>query len=643
METFSFLGAYLAKVAILGVAAYGMGSIMWRRTQRSALAGSIASVLKLLHGFGILGLIALALGLAGWLQPRALQIVLALGVLIGFVAIGRSLRGVDSPFRKLRIPSFPRLAIYHWVAFAVCVAAALNVTVGALAPDAAQDSLWYHLSCARAWLHWHRPLAWPTVFPSGYALHASLLYAYALSLGDEIDCSVLYALSGFLTFLIAAMFARKWFGWKAALWSWFLCATAFATHQWFVPIHSGSDLFATMFATAGMLTILDALADPDAPRRSYEIRAAGWLLGWAVVTKLTALGYAVLPVTLLLFVTALLNWGRTSQGPTGDKKPLPCTFLDVVAFLSVAAVPVIIWGVRNISMGTGNPIFPLFRDLLPLKPEFSICRRNLAVNTVYPLSWDGLRMAFGNIAQKLEFLTTPRSPAFLFHAAVTCWGLFSREPSWRAIGFLGVIQWIIFFWTAGYNEIVRYFSLVYPTHFVFVGAAIARFEGWPALRPQLKQFALLAFIALLGYVYALRQYEWGSYHTVAWPYRPILRHEERLAYLATKQYQLANIYLYDAANRTLPADAGVLFPECAYPFYVDRRYLWVDDDLNFYDYLNDLGVRDETDLRLYLADHRVTHVIMSSSSLERYPIWKAVLEKVELPATSSPACLYRVR
>ncbi|MGC8741465.1 MAG: hypothetical protein ACP5UB_08410 [Candidatus Sumerlaeaceae bacterium] len=642
METFLLLLAYAGRAIVILTGAFGVGWLC-TRSSASLLPRSIAVVQTIAHGFGMLGLVALLLGLTRALSPTVLQVVLFMAT-AAFVAVAWRAR---LSFRFASLPlgfSMRQLSSHHWLIITVSALCLANVTIGALAPDASQDSLWYHLSCARAWLHWHAPYAWPTVYPSGYNLHGSLLYAYALSIGDEIDCSILYAVFGLLTFTGVAAYARDWFGWRAALWGWFLCATAYATYVWFVPINTGSDLMAAMFATLGVLAALDTLRyDDDHPRHRAQRNAAAWLLGWGVVTKLTVLGYVLLPVAAVLVVNTLGMPMRSVPAEHRSGAKVWQGAIDFLLFLCIAAIPLLVWSVRSIFYGAGNPFFPLFRDLLPLKPEFALTRRNLAINTMYPLSLQGFAEVCRNIPNKLTYAMVARSPGVLFHASLGLGLIVSRHKLWRAIGVIAVLQWVVFFWSRGFCETIKYFSVCFPAAFVFVAARVAHFEESSLATPALKRFALLAGIMLLSYIYAARQIEWGHYKTINWPYRPILRHKERLVYLSTKPYQLENIWLYDAANQLLPSHATVLFPDSAYPFYLNRKYIWVDDDLDFFRHLTNLGVSDGQDVRLFLSDRGVTHVIVSPRKLAQWPAWSTVLEPVNLSTPQTTARLYRVK
>lgn len=642
METLLQLSAYALRLTVFVFAAFGAGAIYPRFAFACGLS-PVFLLLRFINGFGWLGLAGLVLGLLGQLRPSALIAVLGVAALRGLadaIRMWQQRRQLLSRGCWLGRRMEPIL----FVLLLCNLGAALNVGLGALAPDAAQDSLWYHLACPRAWLHWHVPAAWPTVYPSSYHLHGSMLYSFALAWGDEIDASLLYALFGFLSFAVVAAYAAQWYGARAGVWAWFMSATAYATYVWFVPINTGSDLTAAMFASAGLLAALSASARPnDEPSASLEWRFAGILLGWGVVTKMTVLGYVLVPLAVTIVASRVARridlWRHRrssshSEWPYGGRAwPL----------LVLPLLPFALWGLRSYLFASGNPLYPMFRDILPLHKEFEITRRNIAVNTLYPFTFDGVRTMLENVPSKIEYAMMARSPGFLIHLATVLAGFWVADRRWRMFAGIGTLQWLVYLWSVGFGETIKYFALCFPVSFVFAAAMLLKFETFPHVTRWTKSLALAAFAFLLAFSYARRQIEWAQYNTVAWPYRPILARDQRLRYLATKPYGLENIDLYEQANRILPREATVLFPDNMYPFYLDRRYLWVDEDLDFFAYLRGLGIADAADLALYLADHGVTHVVAHPSHLASYPAWAQVLEEIPTTAPKATLKLYRVR
>ncbi|PKO18663.1 hypothetical protein CVU37_04560 [candidate division BRC1 bacterium HGW-BRC1-1] len=576
--TFLLVLVYLAKSAVALAAAVGAGGQVLARLRGEkpfvwspALDLAVCAVL----GLGLLGAVMVVTGLAGIWHP------VWVGALVLACAAGGAWRmwGDRKSWRSQRQEaqtSLPKAATTAsdaprwllWLIGLLCAAAALNTLLGALAPDAQQDSLWYHLSCARAWIWWGRLDAWPEVFPSNYALHGSVLYSIALMLGDEIDCSLLYALEGFLCFSVAALFARRWFGAVAGAWTWLLCATAYGANVWFVPINTGAELTVAMFATAGLLVAVEAGFGAGEARRNAALwMLSGVLTGFAVATKITALGYGLAPWLVLLAVAVVrrrVGWKMAAGA------------------VALACLPFALWAVRSATLGSGNPFFPMFREWMPMNESFSAAVAAAGAGggggrlDIHAFSPAGALEALRAVPDKLNFAVAERSPGFVLHAAVVLALFAVRDARLRALGAVALVQWVVYIWTAGQSETIKYFAMCYPAVFVAVGAGMAWLGARREVSPTLRYGGLAAVAAALAWTYGSKQVQWGGYETVAWGYRPVLTAEDRLSYLETKPFGLDLIRQYDELNRTLPRDAVVQFVSPTYPFYLNRRFYWRD-------------------------------------------------------------------
>jgi hypothetical protein len=278
--------------------------------------------------------------------------------------------------------------------------------------------------------------------------------------------------------------------------------------------------------------------------------------------------------------------------------------------------------------------------MLPIKPEYALTARNSSVNTLFPLTPAGFLAALGHFPLKMEYACSGRSPGFVLHAAVIAC-LFVPNRLARAFGALAAIQWVAYFWTLGTNETVKYLAMCYPAAFVMAAAGLARFEESRIVSRPVKALSLAALVLILAGAYAWKQYDWGSYSTVAWGYRPVLTPDDRRAYLITKEYELASLPLYEWINANTPRESVVLFADSAFPFYVKRRYLWSDEDLHRFALLREQGVVDRMDALLWLQDRKIDFVVAHPSSVEKHPGWRDALERVRTPGVSVPLALYK--
>ncbi|MCX7717646.1 MAG: hypothetical protein N2111_04480 [Candidatus Sumerlaeaceae bacterium] len=641
---------YLAHALMMLSAAYAAGALSglvpgWRR--RGGEQG-VPRALNLLLGTAAgAGLVATALAaeavargrfhglVLGWLPVWGGSLAVAGVVLLFYDRIESAVRrGTESSHHQsLACPLRDRLSLLHWVLIAASAVAALNVTIGALAPDSQQDSLWYHLSVARAWLEWDRFDAWPSVYPSNYSLLHSVLYAAMLRYGDEIHCSLLYALCGFVCYGAAAAFSRQWFGRRAAVWTWFLCATAHATHSWFAPINTGSDLVVAMFSTAGMLTALHLLFSHPAsawnPSQHQPIRAlwllSGFLIGCALATKMTTLGYIV-PAWLGLCLWAV--WRR------------PDLRWWTPAALLLTVLPFVPWAVRNGLYGCGNPLFPVAREWLPVREGWEAALRQPGHNSIFPLSLAGFMQAVEEWPRKIEYMATSRSAGFLLHAAVAA-GLLTRCRLARAAGAIVVAQWGAQFWTTGFNEVARYFAQCYPIVFPVVAGAIVWFEDRAPVSRVVRVAALAALALLLGGSYAAKQVEWGAHDSIGWRYLPVLTEADKRAYLSARDCDLPNYPLYEWINAHTPRDAVILMGDIAHPFYVKRRFLWGDENLGYFGFLQKYrGVRTPADARRWLAENGIDYVVARPGRAFNTSPWVAATTPTGVQV-GAPAMLLR--
>ena len=586
-------------------------------------------------GLGVLGSIILLIGLvefgsaeAAHLRMKYCAIVaLAAGFAIAAMRTvshlrSRSLRPLR-PFIRHLLSGLAGLSKLEKFLIAGCAVCALNVILGALAPDTSQDSQWYHLSVARAWLQWGRTFAWPYVFPSNTALHQSAIYSAVLSIGNEIDCSVLYAAEGFLCHFTTSYFAARWYGRAAGIWAWFLVATAMATNCWFVPIHTGNDLTVAMFSTAGLLLGIDLLfpnSDDLLPHKRSSFILPNVLIGFAVASKITALGYAFAPWLLLC------AWGLVKR---------PAMRAAIVTSLPLALLPFACWGVRSVLLGCGNPLFPLLREQWPLRAEFEPLRKYAAVNSLYPFNLQGLLLAAAHAGEKLQFAVMAGSAGFILHAG-SILGFTARDSKLRCIALISLVQWIVLFWTAGFSETIRYFAPFFPVAFVAVAAALAKL-GQQSARPALPQVALAAVALVLFSSYAQKQWNWSRIPNIGRSYRPVLTREDRATYIARHDYGLDNYPLYDWMNKHLPAQSTILFGDTSYPFYVDRKYIWADPEINIMHEFSS----DPPALTARLQSTPINYVLATPTDAAAAP-WGSILSPVSDAPTPAGLRLYTV-
>ncbi len=531
-----------------------------------------------------------------------------------------------------------RLRPLHITLLAFTVLILCYMFTGVFAPDSQQDSQWYHLSVARAWIEHNSLDAWLEVYPSNYNLLDSALYAAVLLVtNDSVDCAGVQWLFGVCGILLCGAFAFEWYGRRAAAWAVFLTTTGLTSSAWFVPMHTGNDLIVMTFMAAGLLLTVDELFGRPTndgikprplvaliPKRwgSFDFHgmdrmaAIGLCLGFALATKISALGWAM-PSWLILIVIATTR--KTHRLPVHR----------AVWMLGWIGLPCIVWLIRNAFIGCGNPIYPIGRGALPLRPGWEyLATRFTYLSNVYPLTADGICELAAEFRKRFDAFFSNAGPLFIVHGltALILLPKFFKLKIGGILGFIGFMQWAVLFWLRGSDELVRQFGQTQSV--VFVGSALllTKFEDAGILkqyRGALKSAALYAAVLLIACSVTFRQWRWSTMPSNNWKFRPILADADRLAYLRGCVYTRARIDLYRELNTVLPNDAKVLVSDSNFPFYLERPYFWCDDDINYPELLAAHGVTDADGVRRFLQEKGISYVVAKPGLLP--PAWKANL------------------
>jgi hypothetical protein len=196
----------LLGLLVVNLAALGAG-LPLRAICRVPSAG-LATVLRITLGLFALAHLVLALGLLGWLSPRALGIVTIATALVGAVRVLRAARGRPAVMGWAKRAGSPVL----WL---ITLGLALSVT-SAFVPTYGWDALTYHLALPERFLRLGSlafdPYSHFTTFP----LLTEMLYALALALDGPTLAKLLYVELGALLLVALASMGRR-FGCAAAL------------------------------------------------------------------------------------------------------------------------------------------------------------------------------------------------------------------------------------------------------------------------------------------------------------------------------------------------------------------------------------------------------------------------------------------
>lgn len=325
--------------AVFFAAALGIGGLLLPQQVRGRVDRPLIEVAI---GSGVLGYIALALGLAGLMRPGMLGAALALGCGALGWSFARRVPAEASPVQAPDADASPLLARGAGVAAALALAFAM---LGAMLPEVEYDALWYHLTFPRRYLESGFLLDFPCDHMSPTPQHVELLYGYGLLFGDARSAKLIHF----------------GFGVLAAAWAWTLAASTIG-RRWAV-------VAAALFLTAPTVTWEMTTAYNELPLAFVATGAVVLLLDWRrsgartlLVLAGVLLGFGLAGKHLAMFFLAPLALGALLV-----RLPAPRsvrTRVSDAALLSAVAVAVALpWYVRAWQL-TGNPLFPMFYDQL---------------------------------------------------------------------------------------------------------------------------------------------------------------------------------------------------------------------------------------------------------------------------------------
>lgn len=543
------------------------------------------------------------LGLSRQFNRPAVASLVTIVLILGLIKISRT-TSIPSRTPLVKSPLLSHISWIQWIIASYSILFAAWLIIGAAAPDFSQDSMWYHLTIPRAWVHRGFIAAFPLNMPSNYALGFETLFAGILLFSNEISCSLLSTQVAIIVMLtIIAASARlygKRAGWIAAT----LAPTLFAASVFRIPSPASNDV-------AAMLTMLLALlllADPDKTSPGYPgswrtALLAGALAGIAFTFKIITAGF-LLPFVLWMMLSTISRRTKRNHNPNSSG-PIPY----FIAFAAAVALTYSPWALRNIFYGCGNPLFPFGRNLLPYRPEYAnVMQQSENLNQIFSLTPSGIADAFRTLPHRMQFFSSSADMVAPVLVLFMLLGLLLTKGTTRRIAIALLLQCLALVMINGSNEIVRYFSLCYPSAIILAAGLIILV--WNQ-RPEIRRILAMSIaIATVGSAFSFwtRQIRWISYPSIAWPGHPVLTQKSREAYGRNKEAGGPLMEPLRAITEILPRNAKVLMPDCPYPFYLNRYYLWsceVSPPILTYSWKG----LDATGAAKWLRDNAITHIL----------------------------------
>ncbi len=224
----------------------GLWGLAWLRL--AGLSTGERLVFGVALGLGALGLLALAVGLAGGFNRLAAYAI----TLMLTVAAAPQLRRIWPALRRWRLAERPpRLAAFYLLIYA------LLALLAALLPPTDWDGLFYHLTGPKLYLEAGRVVGGLDVPHFSFPALMEMLFAWAMLLRDDVAAKLLHAGYGFLlaglVYLTARRFLSDRAGWPALL----------------------------ILASMPLVATLAGWAYNDLALAFYQLSAVYWVIIWA--------------------------------------------------------------------------------------------------------------------------------------------------------------------------------------------------------------------------------------------------------------------------------------------------------------------------------------------------------------------------
>ncbi len=523
---------------------------------RGAVSPNERGVIAAGLGAGMLQFVPFALGAVGLMTTTSMRI--AVGVL--FIAAAADLRAVAlSVVALLRRRTYPDSWTIVWL---IALSPALLMAgLVALAPTLDPDGLAYHLTVPKRWMQtgWLDYL--PTYPYSNAPMGVEMLFGLGMAFCGDVAAKCIHYVLGVVAAAAIYLAGKRLSGRMVGA----VVATLFLVGPGGTVMLFGFAYVegAVSLATAG--SVLSWLVWYQTDNRGY-LRGAALLAGIAVSFKLSA---AIFPVALLA-VTAVAVAVKAQEGQVakGLFKSASFGLLSAAWLGPFVAAPILPWLTRAFLV-TGNPVFPLFANLIP--------SRDLSAELATKVDRYNRYMTWGNFIGR-DWTLEQRAWVLVGVAAlIALLGVLAffklRGRTTRGVVVVLTISSLVQLSAAGLY--IRYWTPIAAPIALQIAAALA-----PILSRRSVMVAWLG-ITLAGSLVQARSSYVDSGSNLAGLLRTVAGLDERVNFVRTR---LPLHPLYQRANRDLPAEAGIMLSGYCGGFYIDRRTFcaeFVHDSIRF--------------------------------------------------------------
>ena len=400
---------------------------------------------------GIYSYIIFLLGLLGFLYKETIILVSLIYLFTGFFLIRKKFNVYNL---KDKIVNFVRrMHRLGLVLLSLIFIQSLVNLVGVLGPELGFDALWYHLTIPKLYLSIHEIAHIPgsLFYYSDMPKFTEMLYVSALSFGTETIAKFIHFSFGILSLIALYNLSRKFLSKTFSLLTLLLFYSNLVV-GW-MSVTAYIDLARTFFELMALWGFLEF----QQKKESKWLIVSAVLLGLAISVKLLSIG------SLLIFSILILTTFKY-------RSPISSIVKKLITYCSFALFIPLPWFVFS-KIHTGNPFYPFFSNIYPIKLNF---------NLINPLN-----------------LSDPISPLYVIFLPIAVLLYRKFKPALKLVSlycFLAIIIWYLTPQTGGGRFILPYLP-------VFSIVCIAVLEMMKKKKIRYVFIGIIIFLSLFSIIY----------------------------------------------------------------------------------------------------------------------------------------------
>jgi len=412
-------------------------------------------MLKIAILIGLYSYAILALGLLKQLFFTQVLLVTIFFVLLLIIALFVDIK--DS-FNKLKNYNFSRYELFVVVLLGLLVFVSF---IGALGPELAFDSLWYHLTIPKIFIQKNE-----IFYIQGNLFYYSLmpklvemLYTSSLILSNEIAAKIIHFLFGIFTSIVLFKLCRLYLKRFESL----LVVILFYSNMvvMWLSITAFSDLGRAFFEIFSFYFFLIFAKK----RKTKYLFASSLLLGLAIATKVLAIG------SLFIFVLLLLIASNRTM-----KQKIKSSLLYTATALTIP-LP---WFVISY-LYTKNPVFPLFSQL---------GLRNFTLDLASPLTF--IKTFFGIFL----FAPDPVNPMYIILFPLVLIAGKKLFPKYKILIIYSVLSYLIWYITSQSGG-TRFLTAYLPAYSLLVFLGIVAVKNKMITKISILTIIFISVISIM--------------------------------------------------------------------------------------------------------------------------------------------------